>query len=445
MSDLPPSPDAASSAFQLPSRTTPTWEVEILLSGATVFALFQAYGGLSEIGADALALLPTNSRALFAPLLVYLQAGLLALALGFLLHLLLRAMWVARVGLRSVDPTGSVRESITLGPTQRRFIAEAWAALPQRIHALDDWASLTFALALGLAQLMAGLIVLVLGIVGLSLLLHWASGGRWATYPIAAALSAIVLVPMVVATWLDGRAGKRKKTPAPWIDALLRVYRRGGMLADNNLAMQVLTHRMSYGNSETRGVAVVTGVMLALLFAVGATSLWQQGIVGRLVADPLLRTEPGQRAALRGAHYRDTRLPGQSRAPYIDRAVVDGPFLRLHVPIVDDWHHPRLRDCVARQPDGAEEAPDAWRFDARAEAVLACMAEAQPIRVDGRPMASPWLIGEDDLGGHPSFVVMVDVRGLAPGPHVLEIAQPEAARTEADDDSDAAWRIPFWR
>ena len=36
------SQDASDTPIALPKRTTPTWETELLLSGATVFALFQA-------------------------------------------------------------------------------------------------------------------------------------------------------------------------------------------------------------------------------------------------------------------------------------------------------------------------------------------------------------------------------------------------------------------
>ena len=40
--------DTANPADALPARTTPTWEIEILLSGASVFALFQLYDSLQR-------------------------------------------------------------------------------------------------------------------------------------------------------------------------------------------------------------------------------------------------------------------------------------------------------------------------------------------------------------------------------------------------------------
>lgn len=35
-------------AETIPQRTTPTWEMEVLLSGATVFALFQLYSEIND-------------------------------------------------------------------------------------------------------------------------------------------------------------------------------------------------------------------------------------------------------------------------------------------------------------------------------------------------------------------------------------------------------------
>lgn len=77
--------------------------------------------------------------------------------------------------------------------------------------------------------------------------------------------------------------------------------------------------------------------------------------------------------------------------------------------------------------------------------MLACVAAQQPITLDGKPVSAPWLLMEDDTGGRSRFVVMIDVRGLAPGMHVLEVAQPQAERRTATTDEPARpWRIPFW-
>lgn len=99
-----PTPTTTDLGDALPKRTTPTWEMEILLSGATVFALFQAYAELNVAVFWLIERLPNDLKGLMSPVGLYIQGGVLGLALGFLAHLMLRAVWVSLVGLRSVDP-----------------------------------------------------------------------------------------------------------------------------------------------------------------------------------------------------------------------------------------------------------------------------------------------------------------------------------------------------
>ena len=101
--DVPaPPPDRES----LPARTTPTWEMELLISGATVFGLLQLPGL-----ADRLLFHVHNSSAepvaaFVLPLWIYVKSALLTLAATFVVHLALRGYWIALVGLSSVYPDG---------------------------------------------------------------------------------------------------------------------------------------------------------------------------------------------------------------------------------------------------------------------------------------------------------------------------------------------------
>jgi hypothetical protein len=84
--DLPSSPGTDT----VPSRTTPTWEMELLVSGATVFGLMQLPAvadrylfGLFNVGA-------AESAGLALPLWFYVKFVLYVLIGTFVLHLCLR-------------------------------------------------------------------------------------------------------------------------------------------------------------------------------------------------------------------------------------------------------------------------------------------------------------------------------------------------------------------
>lgn len=100
----PPSGRATADPDKLPRHTTPTWEVELLISGLAVFAMLQLP---SWLGDRFLALLPrfdSNWAGALNIVYMYLAVAAVILAVTFALHLLLRAHWIALVGMHSVYP-----------------------------------------------------------------------------------------------------------------------------------------------------------------------------------------------------------------------------------------------------------------------------------------------------------------------------------------------------
>ena len=428
----------ANPADALPARTTPTWEVEILLSGATVFVLFQLYGWIAETGLDLITPLSREMQALSSPLFAYLQGGVLALAIGFVVHLLLRAAWVANVGLHSVDPRGEISRNRSLGPVQRRMVDAAWAAMPQRIALLDDASTIVFAASLGFAKLMASAVLHVFMIVGASFALERLTGGRWSVVDVAQALSVSAVLPALAANAVDYWAGRRGiETPAPFA-ALMRLYQRIGMTADHHLGVQMLSFRANGRRGGIGGVALTIAIMVGLMVLVAAVSLWQQGLYARWLQPDEISLRFSQHGALRSVHYLD-RQPeaGLRRVPAIPAPVVDGAYLELSIPYVEEWHKDGLNQCISAVGN------DDWRFDLGAsEAVLACMAARQAIRIDDQPMPVRWRIEDSATEGQGGFRVLIDVRNLPRGEHRLEIDEPPEAAPEGE--AVERWRIPFW-
>ncbi len=438
-----PTPTVSDTGDTLPKRTTPTWEMEILLSGATVFALFQAYAELNVAVFWLIERLPNDLKGLISPVGLYVQGGVLGLALGFLAHLILRAVWVSLVGLRSVDPEGRLRDNENLGPAQRALLGEALDALPRRIAALDDTATLVFGAAIGIAKTMAGLTLTVGGLFVLAYAITTALRIPDHVAAVCFGLLALWLVPMMVATLADNRAGKHGRTPRPWVTRVIRIYAAAGYTADANLGTTMATYRVAGAKRGWRA-QVAVGLLVSAVVSVAllAPFLHYQGISGLLDGDfPSLRV--GNAATLRATHYVDRQRAGEAySAPNLPSDVITGPYAELHIPYVPEWHDAALARCVPNEPGN-------WRSDfAASRAVLDCVAAMQPIRLDGRPVDARWWWSEDARHDRRGFQVMIDVRALRTGPFLLEIDQPESQRKLDDNatgDDDLPWRIPFWR
>lgn len=442
----------ANPAEALPARTTPTWEIEILLSGASVFALFQIYDSLQRILFNIFERLSPDVLGMWSALGGYVQAGVLALAVGFFAHLLIRAYWAAAVGLHSIDPTGSLGRTGTVGPAQRAMVAERWAKLPQRIAELDDLATLVFAMSLGLAKVMAILVIIALlsAGIGSGIAMLGNQGGRASDAMMG--VMGLAILPSLVATLVDNHRGKKNLPPLRWTTALLRPYAAMGLTVDANLGMQMMVHRISGGRRSFKGSAAIGVLMFVLMASVLVVPTLQRVGVGVLLKGEFPNLQPGQPHALRANHYLDRQAPGQTlRLPVIASDIAKGPYLRLFIPYVPHWHDALVRDCrgassPGKTPDAAgTDSPQGadWRMDPQASAgVLGCLASRLPVTLDGRPVLESWVFADDRRYDRRGFVVMIDVRGASPGRHELGVQQPEAALSE--DAPREPWRIPFW-
>ena len=120
MSHDPRHPLRDSQPLQVPGRTTPTWEIELLISGALVFSLFSLREPLEWAMLRWLPVATDGWRMLLIYAYLYGKMVLYTLLLTFSVHLAARARWVALVGVHSVYPHGPRWENLSGGPAARR-------------------------------------------------------------------------------------------------------------------------------------------------------------------------------------------------------------------------------------------------------------------------------------------------------------------------------------
>ena len=106
---------------QIPKETTPTWEMELLISGATVFGLLSLPGKIDALFYNLFNRSGEDASALLLPLWIYAKISLLTLIATFVLHLVLRGHWTAMVGLNSVYPDGIHFRRVKLARSSGRW------------------------------------------------------------------------------------------------------------------------------------------------------------------------------------------------------------------------------------------------------------------------------------------------------------------------------------
>jgi hypothetical protein len=437
-------PDTTTSSEhdRLPKHTTPTWEVELLISGVAVFAMLQLPGWLD----DRMLMLRPRFDADWSELLLlmgfYLKGATIILAVTFALHLLLRAQWIALVGMHSVFPDGIRWERLRMGPVQRGVERGRYISRAASIDRADNRATVVFAIGVMLATallllcLFAGLLT-VLGVV-----VARASGHSVRSSWVLLALLALSMGPLLLANILDRRApallpeGGRLRR---WIAALFRFYSRVGV----GRGSEVMALLSSHGGAVRMGILVFTVFVVALFGgAFGMYVLREPGSIGNYALFPQMTGESGR--LLQPAHYDDQRNPlRDSVAAFVQSQVVPGPYLDLVVPFEPKRDVAALRSNCAAALDMADG-------DARALAILHCLAQLHPVTLDGKPLPGlRYDTGTDSRTDRPALQAMIDMRAVAPGRHELRVGRAPPPADRDDDDyhaaADKAWVIPFWR
>jgi hypothetical protein len=422
-------------ADKLPRHTTPTWEVELLISGVAVFAMLQLPGWLNE---HMLMLLPRLGIDLRQPMLalfVYANAAAVILAVTFAAHLLLRAQWIARVGMHSVYPDGVRWDNLRSGPIVGAVLRKLSRDPQAAIERADNRATTVFAVGVSLAST---LIVLTIAIVLLFPLVYGLA--RLFTTHVEGALVFDVIVigliaPSVILMALDRTIGARLSANGRlhrMMSLLLSGYAIAG-IGKGGTTMTLLSSH--HGERRTQITVAFVSIACVLLATVGlfasrfATSIGSYGLFPAFAS--------GDAHALDSAHYDDQRDPlHDSPVAYVQSDVIAGDYLRLVVPYRPEADIPAQRQrCAGALAIGDEQA--------RATSMLQCLGGLHAVTLDGKPLADPrYAAGSDSRTQRPALIAMIDVRALAPGRHELAVARPQRPGSMDDPAVDV---IAFWR
>lgn len=423
-----------------PERTTPTWEMELLLSGALVFGLAQLPREVDALFYPAFNRLSGGGELLALLAWLYAKASLLTLLGTFVLHLAARGYWVALVGLDSVYPGGIRWERLQMGPYLREASgSDDPGGMAARIERADDRASRIFGMGVGLA--LATLVPLLLVVFGALLDALLASLPSPPRRPWGLTVAATLLVGYGLLYLVDRWLGPRIPAGSAAGRVLRGAFRRLRWLGLGNPGSALIA--IFQGAEGTgRTTLLTTAVLLPVTALVALQLLAETGRLdlGRFPGLPDDR--PGAQELLLPGHYGNQRGDGRTAnpLPFIPERVVRGPYLELFVPYV-----PR-RDAVA--VDARCPEPRGGRLDPAGAAAgevrdrLDCVGALFPVRLDGQPLAVRFDAATDPMTGNRGLLAMT---GLAPGRHELEIDRPRPPEDDSRARARPPWRIPFWR
>lgn len=418
--------------------TTPTWEMELLISGVTVFALLQLPGVMDQAYLAFRPRLDTIWDEVLRFLFIYSKMGVLLLAIAFVLHLTLRGYWIALVGMHSIYPDGVRWDRLRIGPIQRRLIERHGIRMADRIEAADNRSSIVFALGVTLALVMAGIVLIVTLSFALASLLAWLFGWHWLIPNGAFILLGLLVLPYALTHQFDRHFGARLPADGSIAQTISRIYgfyARFGYGSDRNPTMKLL---QSHVGERKVLIATFTSIFLVGVILTFQLFLQRENIsVGDYARWP--DAEAGLADSLIEQHYRDQSGQTDTLLPTIDSMFPRGNYLSLLVPF-NPKRHPALlanqcRTTWQAATDPAQRAP-----------LLECMARLQQFELDGQPLVAPSLrYFSDPRTEQQGVILVVPIAGLTPGEHVLSLNRAPRIDAEARDEGPSRYQIAFWK
>jgi hypothetical protein len=430
------------------SESSPTWELELLLSGLVLFALFQLPDVLNDFfdHVEPHATAATFSVAFFVHL--YATAIVYALMVAFVVHLISRAYWVGLVGLHSVYPNGVRWNESGAGPIATQVYRDRIVSLPTVISKTDNFCSVIFSVA-------CLIVIMFLFSVFLSGLFIAVSYGGLRAFgrvrgigPIFFFLATALVVVSLGTAFVDKRFGAKMKPDSRayrTIKALARFTFYAGVL--NVTGPIFLTLTTNVGRKKM--TAVVYVALFGVLVAASAERLARNDRLSINTYDYFGMS--AQHGVVAG-FYESQRPKGVlfARSPSIQSDIIRDPYVKLFIPYTP------LRDneAVAKtcpgtkilQTRGLQVGADPLIPDSLAVPVLRCLTAMHKVTLNGAPLDSiAFDFYEHPETGIKGILAYIPAETLPRGRNVITVAQSPRFGDDAPKKPLQPWVIPFWR
>jgi hypothetical protein len=428
------------SEFQL------TRELELLISGALVFALLQLPGLLDDWWLGRQVHLTGVAHAV--PFGAYYVGKLASygLIVTILLHFLLRSFWVALMGLRSAWPEGIDESRMDSGPFVREFYRGRLLTVTQLEERIDRIAAILFAfvfLFLTLLTVMA-FWAAVAGLV--AVLITRLSGREESLKAIFWTIFSLFISVQIVVAMIDKWSKKRPLSPrASAIATRLLKFMHYSTL---NFVYAPIFLTFSTRVSRKVMSVIQVGFIYAMLFIFAVSVLSSLGVIG---FDSYAWFPPNAGARnVRSSHYENLnaeRFP--SLVPTVQSDIISEPYIRLFVPYNVHRDNALIRHyCRDLEPfrgEGLFVRPRKRTDQARTVAALQCFDRIYSVTLDGAPVS----LGGASFHVHPRSgihgrLMMIPATALASGRHELVIRR-KSVPGEETSRTPGEFFIPFWR
>lgn len=149
-----------------------SWSAELIISGAAVYGSLQLPWMLSKMVNFSLLNFSDDILSILYLFYTYLTFSITILIVNFVLHFILRSLWVSLIGLSSVFPHGVNEESESYSKSYLQQLKADFGNLRAYTEKIDRTCSIMFAFSFSVALIFTSIALIVLTVAGVSYLIH---------------------------------------------------------------------------------------------------------------------------------------------------------------------------------------------------------------------------------------------------------------------------------
>ena len=424
-----------------------TWELELIISGAVLYALVQLPGAIDGWYFGAEPHLAGATRSLAGAFYYYAKLACYTLGTAFIIHLAARAYWVGLLGLDTAFPNGVRWEKLGQTPIAIQVYRERQPPLERLVHRVDRFCSVIFSSAFVIVFLFvySVITILVLGLLALPISAYFFEGERLGD--IIEVLAFVLLAPVPIVALLD-RLMQNRLDPSRGLGRI--VYRVNSAVYSLSIGVTYIPV-VNILLTNVRKTAVYGAFAALIAVVLGLFTVKDSWLSrGRLaISGYEYLPDSDLTATVDYRYYADLYRPGGRATdhPTIQSQAVGDPFVRLFLPYIPERHSEAIeRGCrgVAALGGTGPRLLDRERRDppaAQVSALLACLTALQPVRLNGQPIAPQYRFYTDPVTRRRGIVAFLSVSELPAGENRLSVG----ALPEADQLQPALpHEIPFW-
>lgn len=149
-----------------------SWSAELIISGAAIYGSLQLPWLLDKMINFSLLNFSDDILSILYLFYTYLTFSITILIVNFVLHFILRSLWISLLGLSSVFPHGVNEESETYSKSYLQQLKADFGDIRAYAEKIDRTCSIMFAFSFSVALIFTSIALMVLAVAGISYLIH---------------------------------------------------------------------------------------------------------------------------------------------------------------------------------------------------------------------------------------------------------------------------------